>query len=144
MKLPRDPETENDMIRYFLAPDEETRVAWEMVECHAPYYVCLEAGEWELEQVADDNGVCWVAWVQHQGRHQLLRVAYGRDEAETKKRLIPAAQMRLEQEAGAGSQPGQILGLPIEIESLESFARSMGFDPDADEAKVTWLSRSRF
>ena len=139
--LRRDPETEGRAIQFLLAADEETRAAWVQVDACLAYFIGVQEDEWELEPVSDEDGVCWVAWIQHLGQRQLLRAAYGRDDAEAKKRLIPAAQKRLEQEAGAGSQPGAILSARIECDRLENFARSMGFEPEAEDAEVTWLFR---
>ncbi|MCX6855623.1 MAG: hypothetical protein NTV80_12050 [Verrucomicrobia bacterium] len=124
-----------------LAPDEETPVAWETADCHTPHFIRINPDEWELEQVGHENGVCWVAWIVHQGERQHLRAAYGRDEAELIKRLTPAAEERLEAEARCGSQPGQILNAKIEMADVEDFARSMGCHPNDFQAKVRWLFR---
>lgn len=141
MPLLRDPETEDRAIRFLLAQDEETQVAWVQVDACLSYFVGVEEGEWELEQVGHENGVCWVAWIAHQGERQLLRAAYGRDEAEAIKRLTPAAQERLEAEARCGSQPGQILNAKIEMADVEDFARTMGCNPNDFQGKVKWLFR---
>lgn len=124
-----------------LSPDEETPIAWETADCHTPHFIRIDPGEWELEQVSDENGVCWVAWIDHQGERQLLRAAYGPDEAEAIKRLTPAAQERLEAEARRGSQPGQILNAKIEMADVADFIRSMGVDPNDFQGKVKWLFR---
>lgn len=87
------------------------------------------------------NGACWVAWVNYQGENQLLRVAYGGDDAEVKKRLVPSARARRRQEALSASQPGQVLALSIELAPLCDFARLMKFDPESSEAEVKWLFR---
>lgn len=124
-----------------LAPDEETPVAWEHADCHTSQHIRIDADEYELEEVAGDQGVCWVAWIEHRGTPRLLRAAYGRDEAEVHKRLIPAAQARLEDEGQMGSQPGQILNAKIEMATVEDFAHSMGFDPYTNKNEVKWLFR---
>lgn len=142
MPLPRDPETETQAIRFILAQDEVTRVAWEQVDIHASHYICVEGGEWELEQADDGDGVCLVAWIRYQSQKQILRAAYGRDEVEAKKRLITAAQQRLEQEAGAGSQPGQILTAKIEMEEAGTFAHTMAIGLAAKKNAVKWLFRA--
>jgi len=139
--LPRDPETETEVIRYFLAQDEETRVAWAQVDSHLPHFIAVNAGEWKLERASEEVGVCWVAWIRYQGRHRLVRAAYGRDEAEAKKRLTPAAQERLESEARGGSNPGLILGAKIGYDTAEDFARTSGFDPHINQPGVRWLVR---
>lgn len=144
LDLPRDPETESRLNRYFLAQDEETRVAWAQVDSHVPHLIGVKAGEWELEQVGNEEGVCWVAWIRYRSRRRLLRAAYGRDEEEAKKRLIPAAQERLKSEARRGSNPGLILGAPISYGLAEDFARTSGFEPHADQADVKWLFRSYY
>lgn len=141
MPLLHDPETEGRAIRFLLAQDEETRVAWVQVDAHLSYFIDVEEGAWELEQVSDENGVCWVAWINHQGERQLLRAAYGRDEAEAIKRLTPAAQERLEAEARCGSQPGQILNAKIEMADVADFIRSMSGNPNNFQGQVKWLCR---
>ena len=48
----------------------------------------------------------------------------------------------MEQEAGAGSQPGQILNAKIETEGIEDFARATGLDLRVRKAGVKWLFRA--
>lgn len=123
------------------ASDEETPVAWEYADCHMSHFIRIAADEYELENVSEEHGVCWVAWIEHRGERRLLRAAYGRDEAEVHKRLPPAAQARLEDEGQMGSQPGQILNAKIEIAIVEDFAHSMGFAPYTNKNEVKWLFR---
>lgn len=124
-----------------LAPDEETPIAWETADCHTPHYVRIDPGEWELEQVDQENGLCWVAWIHHQGEKQLLSASYGRDEKEAKRRLISAAQKRLENEARYCSQPGQVLNAKIESSEVADFVNSMGCKPNELLSQVKWLFR---
>lgn len=123
-----------------LAPDEETPVAWEYADCHMSHCIRVQPEEHELEEVGSDHGICWVAWINYRGTRRLLRAAYGRDEAEVQKRLLPAATARRKQEA-IGSQPGEVLNAEIELAPVEDFARSIGFDPYAHKAEVAWLAR---
>ena len=91
--------------------------------------------------VDQENGLCWVAWIHHQGEKQLLSASYGRDENEAKKRLISAAQKRLENEARYCSQPGQVLNAKIESSEVADFVSSMGCKPNEVLSQVKWLFR---
>lgn len=124
-----------------LALDGKTPMAWEVADCYTPQFICVDPGEWELEQVGHENGVCWVAWIEFQGERQLLRAAYGRDEAEAKARLIPAAQKRLEEEAACDSHPEPILNAKIEMADVEEFVGAMGGNPRNFQGELKWLFR---